>query len=75
MIHLSKTSVFEDTVEALITKCETFTFPCGEHKDNILSYIIIYYINMRMRQWTRQTNQEQQKENAKKKKLSKFCKS
>jgi len=75
MNHLSKTSVFEDTVEALITRCETFIFPCEEHKDFILSYIIKYYINMRMRQWTRQTNQEQLKENAKKKKLSKFCKS
>ncbi|CAI6357476.1 unnamed protein product [Macrosiphum euphorbiae] len=75
MNHLGKTSVYEDTVEALITKCETFTFPCGEHKDFIIASIIKYYINMRMRQWTRQTNQEQLKENAKKKKLSKFCKS
>ncbi|CAI6355263.1 unnamed protein product [Macrosiphum euphorbiae] len=56
MNHLGKTSVFEDTVEALITKCETFTFPCGEHKDFIIAYIMKYYINMRMRQWTRQTN-------------------
>uniref|UniRef100_A0A2S2QEJ6 Uncharacterized protein n=1 Tax=Sipha flava TaxID=143950 RepID=A0A2S2QEJ6_9HEMI len=53
MNHISKTSVFEDTIEALITKCETFTFPCAEHKDFILAYIIKYYINMRMRQWTR----------------------
>lgn len=75
MIHLKKTSVFEDTVEALITKFGTFIFPCGEHKDYILSYSIKYYINMRMRQWTSQTNQDQAKENAKKKKLSKFCKS
>jgi hypothetical protein len=61
MNHISKTSVFKDTIKALITKCKTFTFPFAEHKDFILAYIIKYYINMRMRQWTRQTNQEQLK--------------
>lgn len=67
-------TVFDDIVEGLITKFETFTFPCVEHKDYIISYSIKYYISMRMRQYTRQTNQDKSKENLKKKKLSKFCK-
>lgn len=67
-------TVFDDIVEGLITKFETFTFPCAEHKDYIISYSIKYYISMRMRQYTRQTNNDQTKENLKKKKISKFCK-
>lgn len=67
-------TVFDDIVEGLITKFETFTFPWVEHKDYIISYSIKYYISMRMRQYTRQTNQDKSKENLKKKKLSKFCK-
>jgi len=67
-------TVFDDIVEGLITKFETFTFSCVEHKDYIISYSIKYYISMRMRQYTRQTNQDKSKENLKKKKLSKFCK-
>ncbi|CAI6354330.1 unnamed protein product [Macrosiphum euphorbiae] len=67
-------TVFDDILEGLITKLESFTFPCAEHKDYIISYSIKYYISMRMRQYTRQSNQEQSKENSKKKKPSKFCK-
>lgn len=55
--------------EGLITKFETFTFPCPKHKDYIISYSIKYYISMRMRQYTRQTNQDKSKKNLKTKKI------
>jgi len=74
MKHVNSNTVIDDIIEGLITQYGSFTFPCIEHKDYIIiSFTIKYYINMRLRQYTRQSNQEKVKENAKKKKLSKFC--
>jgi len=63
--------VFDKTVEDSLNN-EVLEFPCGVHKDDIMAYIIRYYLNLRMRQWTRQTNRKIIKTNMMKKKISKF---
>jgi hypothetical protein len=67
MKHVNSNTVVDDIIEGLITQYGSFTFTCTEHKDYIISFTIKYYINMRLRQYTRQSNQEKVKENAKKK--------
>jgi len=37
----------------------TFTFPCKEHANKILSYTIVYCIRLRMRQYAYQENLKQ----------------
>lgn len=69
--HINSPFVFQDIIDELIESHE-FTFPCIEHKDDILAFSIRYYINLRMRQFTRQLNRENPKENLKKKKQAKF---
>ncbi|KAF0742072.1 Uncharacterized protein FWK35_00029370 [Aphis craccivora] len=61
--------VFEKTVDDLIDHYQTFQFPCPEYKCDILAFSIKYYLNMRMKQWSRNENRETIKTNAKKKKL------
>ncbi|KAE9530052.1 hypothetical protein AGLY_011514 [Aphis glycines] len=48
------------------------TFPCKEHKVEILTNIFVIYITMRMRQFSYMKNQESKKQNKTKKKLSKL---
>lgn len=43
-------------IDGLITQYGSFTFPCTEHKDYVISFTIKYYINMRLRQYTIQGN-------------------
>lgn len=70
--NINDPEVYTKTVEDVLDN-ETLNFPCLTHKDDILAYSIRYYLNMRMRQFTRQVNREKLKENSKKKKISKFC--
>ncbi|CAI6374504.1 unnamed protein product [Macrosiphum euphorbiae] len=69
MKHVNSNTVFYDIIDGLITQYGSFTFPCTEHKYYVISFTIKYYINMRLRQYTRQSNQEKVKENAKKKNI------
>lgn len=70
--NINSPDVYTHTIEDIL-KNENLNFPCSVHKDDILAYSIRYYLNMRMRQFTRQTNKEKLKENSRKKKVSKFC--
>lgn len=70
--NINNPDVYIQTVEDILQN-EDLNFPCNVHKDDILAYSVRYYLNMRMRQFTRQLNKEKPKENSKKKKVSKFC--
>lgn len=65
--------VFEDAIEGILFTRDSFIFPCKELKYEIIVYAIRYYINMRMYQWTNQTNQNIIKINTTR--LSKFSSS
>uniref|UniRef100_A0A2S2PQD4 Uncharacterized protein n=1 Tax=Schizaphis graminum TaxID=13262 RepID=A0A2S2PQD4_SCHGA len=68
-------NVFEETVDYFLEhKTNLLTFPCESHKSEILTYIITYYLTMRMRQYSQMTNQKQIKVSSKKKKLLKLVK-
>jgi len=65
--------VYSNTVEDILVN-EDLNFPCSIHKDEIIAYSIRYYLNMRMRQFSWQVNQEKLKENSKRKKFPNFVK-
>lgn len=71
--NINDPDVYSNTVEDILAN-EHLNFPCSIHKDEIVAYSIRYYLNMRMRQFSWQINQEKLKENSKRKKISKFCK-
>lgn len=57
--HVESPSVFEDTYyEEFFSKNIKLTFPCREHKSDVLANIFNMYIVMRMRQFTYSTNQK-----------------
>ncbi|XP_022173263.1 uncharacterized protein LOC111035795 [Myzus persicae] len=65
--------VFQETVDFFIENNQhLLAFPCTNHKNEIFLFIITYYVTMRMRQYSRISNQKQVKNHAKKKKLSKL---
>jgi len=46
-------NVFEETVDYFLEhKTDLLTSPCESHKSEILTYIITYYLTMRMRQYS-----------------------
>jgi len=51
---------------------ELLTFPCNDHKTEIMTNIFQYYITMRMKQFTLSQNKQLKKKIYKKKKLSKL---
>lgn len=53
--NINHVDVYEKTINDIISNYN-FTFPCQDHKLDILSYCIHYYITMRMRQYVQQTN-------------------
>jgi len=66
--------VFELTVDDFFNKKKQLikTFPCVTHKSEMLTIIISYYITTRMHQYTKISNIDQNKNNAKKKKNAKL---
>ena len=64
---MKRVTVIDNIIEDPFTQYGSFTFPCIKYKDYVILFLIKYYINMRLRQYTRQTNQEKVKNNAKKK--------
>ncbi|KAE9521434.1 hypothetical protein AGLY_018173 [Aphis glycines] len=69
MKNINSPDVYEKTVDDLIDHYQRFQFPCPDHKCNILAFSIKYYLNIRMKQWSRNENRETIKTNAKKKKF------
>lgn len=69
--YASRSNVFECILEEILSSYD-FTFACTEHASQILSYAIVYYINLRMRQNADQENLKMTKKFVVKKKLSKF---
>lgn len=53
--YSSRVDVFDVTVDEVLDSY-TFTFPCKEHASEILSYAIVYYLRLRMRQNAHQEN-------------------
>jgi len=71
-MFLESFNVFEETIDSLLEhKTNLLTFPCESHKNEILTFIIPYYLPMRMGQYLQMTNQKEIKVSSKKKKLSK----
>jgi len=63
-------NVFLDTVDDFVeNNSNLLKFPCDEHKNEILMFIIRYYITIRMRQFSNVQNKNQDKINLKKKKI------
>jgi len=63
--------VFELTVDDFFTKKQELIkkFPCVTHKTEILTCIITHYITTRMLQYAKISNKDQNKNNAKKRKV------
>ncbi|XP_019700263.2 uncharacterized protein LOC105190339 isoform X2 [Harpegnathos saltator] len=69
--YSSRVDVFDVTLDKILDSY-TFTFPCKEHASEILSYAIVYYLRLRMRQTAHQENLKLKKKFVVKKKLSKL---
>lgn len=69
--YASRCDVFDCTLDEVMSTYK-FTFPCKEHASDILSYSIIYYIRLRMRQNAHQVNLKVAKKFVVKKKFSKL---
>lgn len=59
--------VFELILSELLEN--TLYFRCFKHSEEIIAFTIKYYLNMRMRQFSKNYNSEAEKENMNKKKL------
>lgn len=68
----SSANVF-DLIDDLM-KMKPLSFPCAIHVEQIIAYTVMYYVRMRMRQFSFQKNRKQIKANRNKKKFAKFCK-
>lgn len=69
--YASRQDVFDCTLEEVLSSY-VFTFPCTKHASDILSYAIVYYIRLRMRQYAHCENMKLKKKFVVKKKLSKL---
>jgi len=71
-IHCNSENVFQNCVDEFLSKSGHLTvFLCFEHKTDIMTYIISYYITMRMRQHTALQNKDLKKKSSQLKKKSK----
>lgn len=59
--YSSCVDVFDLTLDDVL-ETQTFTFPCKQHASDILSYTIVYYLRLRMRQNAHQENKKLKKE-------------
>ncbi|KAF0721309.1 Uncharacterized protein FWK35_00027338, partial [Aphis craccivora] len=68
-IHCNTENVFQNCVDELLSTSGHLTvFPCSEHKTDITTYIISFYITMRMRQHTALQNKDLKKKSSQLKK-------
>lgn len=73
-LNLDRIDVYESTVENIIDS-GGLSFPCAEHKEEIMAWTIMHFVMVRMRQHAAQRNNEAYKENCHIRKTSKFSKS
>ena len=66
--HCNNTNVF-DLVVCEITQ-QTFKFPCSEHATDVLSYLLDFYLQNRMRQYAKTKMAHEKKQNLQKKKAA-----
>ncbi|KAG0417767.1 hypothetical protein HPB47_005370 [Ixodes persulcatus] len=70
--HRSEHDVYWSTIDFVIEECPLY-FPCEEHKTDMISTILYYYIGMRMRQCCKQDSRNMRKESQNKKKQARQC--
>lgn len=66
--------VYELTLSAVLEEMSNFTFPCEDHKEDMVANILFYYIYVRMRQHVKQESGEATKRSREKKKESRLHK-
>ena len=71
--HCNFPNVF-DLILNDITNDKMLSFPCSEHKNDVIPFIIHYFVQIRMRQFCKNSNINQIKENQSRKKYAKHCK-
>ncbi|KAF0732993.1 THAP-type domain-containing protein, partial [Aphis craccivora] len=64
--------VFEKVVQDVTGNDFNFKYSCAEHSTEVATEIIVYYIQMRLRQYSYQENMKLKKISSEKKKISKF---
>lgn len=69
----TSSSIYEDTISYVIENYN-FTFPCNDHKSDVLSFILHYFVWLRMIQFTNTSNKNVTKNTTAKRKLSKLQK-
>lgn len=67
-------TVYWDTIDGVLDTY-TLTFPCSEHKEEVIAQLLHYYVSMRMRQHCQHVNGALKKQSQEKKKLAKLCSS
>lgn len=70
--YCDKANVAEEVLSNAI-ECNILSFPCQEHKSDIISYIIYYFLQIRMSKYCRNLNNNT-KDNLHKKKIAKHSK-
>ena len=63
--------IYNEVVDGFFNENNLLTFPCEIHKEDVISYCMHYYLQMRMRQYVRQVNRDAEKKYQQKKKVSK----
>lgn len=71
--NINSMNIYQKTMEDLLTKNVKLEFACNDHKNDIISYCIHYYVTLRMRQFAKQENHKMKTMSRDKKKLSKLC--
>lgn len=71
-LNAQSPNVFDDTIDHFFNKNYLIPFPCDEHKHEIVQFIFVSYLTMRMRQFTWMNNKQTKSTNKVKKKLSKL---
>ncbi len=65
--HCNSPYVFDLILEEILSE-HKLSFPCSTHATDIISFVVVYYIRMRMRQFSQQENHKNKKLNRSKKK-------
>lgn len=71
-LNAQRPNAFDDTIDHFFNKNYLVPFPCNEHKHEIIQFIFVSYLTMRMRQFTWMSNKQSKSTNKVKKKLSKL---
>lgn len=70
--HIESVDVFDIVLEELYASDCVMNFPCNEHKAEVLSKAVYFYLIMRIKQYYKQSERDANKSCAKKRKESKL---